>query len=268
MKTAVQLLLTVLVTSSAYAKDVVQVAQVQPTLPAQPSGVDRFPKPDPVRPPSTAKESPKSWNGLTLAIGLGYGIPFGGIIDDSMRSRVDIYGLAASTSVGDKVSGQAPFSLSLAYRPIPVLSIGIATAWAPLFVRQYESSAGSGSNKRLGGEVRVQIPTRQSFSPWVSAGIGYEWFEYRHDPWDGSYLDVSASGFDWDLQVGGDVALANSWTIGPYAELAAGSFRHLRAKCGSRSCATGPDFDLSEADRTTHGWLTFGVRGTFPIFAR
>jgi hypothetical protein len=266
MKPLVQLVLSVLLPVSTYARDVALVTQVQPTSPVQPSSTEPLPKPVPVLPPQTTNESGHRWNSLTLAIGLGYGIPFGGFIDDSLVSQ--IAPLDGSGSVGSKVSGQVPFSIGFAYRPIPWLSFGIATAYAPLFMKNCESSSGSGSDKRLRGELRAHIKPRWSFSPWASAGIGYEWFGYSRDPCYGSYEKVSASGFDFDLQVGGDWAVANSWTVGPYVELSVGSFRHLSAKCGGRSCVGKDEFDIPEGDRIKHGWLTFGVRGALPIFAR
>jgi hypothetical protein len=253
MRRLVHPLLCLLLPVLAYAQDSGN-AQVQPSLPVQPGSANLLPQSGSVLPPQTPKESGLGWNGLTLAIGLGYGIPFGG----------PIYSQWGTAGVGDEVSGQLPLSLSFGYRPIPLLSFGVALDYAPLFVKNCDTSC-SGRDTHLGGELRLHISPWRPFYPWASAGFGYEWFGILKNPGSPNPTEERATGFDFDLRVGSDVSITDLLAIGPYVELRVGTFRHFYGKCGDRGCAV-LDIDIPDADRTMHEWLVFGLRGVLSNF--
>lgn len=204
-------------------------------------------------------------NALIFAVGLGYGLGFGTLYSQPSYPSV----LPTSNfdpSMRGSVSGLLPLSLGLGYRPMPWLELGVVLDYAHVFLEN-APFGGSGSDGHVGGELRFYIVSARAFSLWTSAGLGYEWFGYLANPGIDASRDVSANGYDFDFQVGGDIQVTDRTTIGPYVGLRLGTFRHFRTTCGSRGCIV-TDVDIPDANRASHEWLTFGVRGTFALVVR
>ncbi len=266
MKLPAFFVLSTLLWGRAHAVSTEGAPSAQRDFPAQTGTSNPPPQPDAAHPPAqTPGESGPRPNGLTFAVGIGYGVGFGTLYSPPTYPSV----LPTSNfdpSMRGTVSGQLPISISLGYRPIPRLAFGVALGHAPIFLKDSEFG-GSGSDRRLGGELRLHIIPARPFSLWTSAGFGYEWFSYSKNPGVDASMDVSASGYDFDFQVGGDIPMTGPLTIGPYVGLRVGTFRHFRTMCGSRGCAV-TDVDIPDANRAAHEWLTFGVRGGFTIVTR
>jgi hypothetical protein len=197
----------------------------------------------------------KNLTGLTLVAGLGFGQPFGDYGKSSSSS--------SDTSMGSLTSGQFPFSIGAGYRPIPLLSFGLTGQFAPLTSKNCPSSEScSFSDSRIGGEVRFHIIPDQMFSPWVSAGIGYEWLTLTES--EGSLsADTTFTGWDFEFQVGGDIRVTPFMTIGPYVGLRLGTFGHASF---SGDVSTPVDADIPDANQAMHGWWTLGARASFTLF--
>jgi hypothetical protein len=265
MGTLVSLVLCTLISDLAYAQGSGDVQPAQLGLPAQPGADSLPPQPGSAYFPSqTRKESGPRFNGLTLAVGLGYGAGFG--VFCSPATDIVVVDHSGETGIGDAVSGQLPFSIGLGYRPIPLASFGVTLVFAPISLRGSGFNRPS-SDRRLGGELRLHITPARPLSPWLSVGFGYEWFIYSIPASVDSYgRDTTATGYDFDFQVGGDVPMTGSTTIGPYVSLRVGTFRHIKTMCGDRGCWLPVEVDVPDADRATHEWLTVGIRGAFAIF--
>lgn len=217
-------------------------------------------------PPAPSQAGPPS-KGLMLAVGLGYGVGFGTLYSNPTYPSV-LPTSGFDPGVRDTVSGQLPLSVSVGYRPIPLLSFGAALAYAPIFLKD-APDGGYGGDARVGVELRLHVIHAPAFSLWTSAGFGYESFSYSKNPNVDSSRDARASGYDFDLQVGGDFPLTGAWTLGPYVGLRMGTFRHFYTKCGAYGCAgSTTDVDIPDENRAPHEWLTVGVRGVFAVPAR
>ena len=221
----------------------------------------------PTAPPPTPSEAGPPSRGLTLAVSLGYGVGLGTLYSTPTYPSV----LPTSNfdpSMRNTIAGQLPLSVSVGYRAIPLLSFGAAFAYAPLFLKD-APDGGIGGDGRLGVELRLHTIRARAFSLWTSAGIGYEWFGYSKNPNVDSSRDVSANGYDVDLQVGGDLPLTGASTLGPYVGLRIGTFRHFWTQCGAYGCTGATtDVDIPDENRAAHEWLTIGVRGAFAVPAR
>ena len=205
----------------------------------------------PVAPIPPAQRAP---SGLTLIVGFGFGLALGNFYtapSDTTASQLP--GLDGDVSLEGSVSRQFPFSLGVGYRPIPLLSFGLAVDYASVSV----PGGWPGSDVRLGGELRFHFMTDHSVSPCVSLGLGYESLSLEKGAGTEGF-----SGYEIDLQAGGDVHVTPNWTIGPYVDLRVGSFGHVDTHYHWRGSSPTSD-DIPDADRATHEWLTFGVRGTF-----
>jgi len=137
-----------------------------------------------------------------------------------------------------------------------MVSVGLAFQYAPLVTKNCDTgSSCSASDKHLGGELRLHITPEQALSPWISVGAGYEWLSLSET--GASSGDGGLNGWDFDFELGGDVRVTSSMTLGPYVGLRLGNYGS--ASSGSNSA------DIASANQTTHGWLAFGVRGAFTL---
>lgn len=124
-----------------------------------------------------------------------------------------------------------------------------------------------GHDVRAGLEVFVHARPRAGVDPWVGLGLGHEWLtattnlsgaggsatqKLSFDGWD--YLDVTA---------GIDFRAPNGMALGPYLELASGSFDTLNSSV--TGVAGGGSTSGAIAGQSSHQWITAGLRGTFEV---
>lgn len=203
-------------------------------------------------PPSQAEDSSDAGEikGVALSLGTGYGTALG----DSMKSSS---GSAIPMSSG--ISGQLPFQLGLSFRTSSLFSFGLVFQYAALMTKNCDTASSCSANDtRIGGEARLHFATEELVSPWLSAGIGFEWLSLSES--GASTADTTLTGIDFDFQVGGDFRVSRTFTVGPFFGLRVGSYDSGSATVpgyGSRSA------DIPSASQTVHSWMTFGIRGVF-----
>ena len=166
----------------------------------------------------------------------------------------------AGSGVLDVVPKALPFRVAAGYRFDPSWSADVNLTYAPLALSGgcAEDNA-SASETFLGAALRWHRPSQRIVRPWLSLGLGYERFRYV-----GGCPDVELKGVDLDFQVGGDIHVSLSWTLGPFASLRVGTYLHTYAQSHDRSGAGGPiDEAVSVGDLALHEWLSIGLRGTF-----
>jgi hypothetical protein len=209
--------------------------------------------------PPPSKPVPANLTGLTFAAGVGYGMPFGEI-----KTQLPGY---ADQRLGSYIASQVPLTLTAGYRPHPLLSFGVAFQYAFLSAKNCPTgSTCSASDKRVWGEVRFHVIPDRVFSPWISVGGGYEWFDLSETTRVlGSHLDLS--GWEADVEVGGDIRATPFLTLGPCLGVRAGRYT-FRSLLGTGVTTGYGSRDIDSEDQTTHGWVAFGVRGAFALFPR
>jgi len=206
-----------------------------------------------VETPSVEEPSTPSINfkGLEFSLGLGYGPPIGDMVKGTNGDGV---------ALGDTISRQIPLSFGFGYRTGPAFAFGIALAYAPLTAKNCDPGAScTASDLRVGLEGRLHFAAQQPFDPWLSFGVGYEVLSLSEsrDVTGGSTLE----GFDVDLQLGGDIRIGKLFALGPFVGLRLGKYR----SASITSSANHASADIPDGNQATHGWLTFGLRGTFSI---
>jgi len=226
-------------------------AQEQPTTPADDKPSSDAPE---YYTPSVDEEqsTPRiNFAGPELSAGFGFGTPMGDMAKDSNGN-----GLALSESL----SRQIPLSFGLGYRTGPIFALGIALAYAPLTTKNCDpGSSCSASDLRLGLEGRLHSAAQEPFDPWFSFGVGYEILSLSES---GNVSGESTlEGFDLDFQLGGDIRLGKLFALGPFIGLRIGKY-HSASFASSTSHASA---DIPDANQATHGWLTFGLRGSFSL---
>ena len=217
----------------------------------QESGVDPFLRPAP--PP--ARDS-----GFTLALRLGYGIPFG---DTSANPS------GAATPLGDLLHGEIPIWIDVGYRFARSWFVGAYLQLGLGIVNKDQAAGGNvcnqpgvsckGSDVRLGVEGTYGFSPGQSFNPWIGLGTGYEWVSLQGEGPTGSG-ELTFKGWEWfDVQVGGDFSLGRVVALGPYAAFGLGQYSSANVTLGNAT------FSGDVANRKVHGWLQLGVKGTFTL---
>ena len=214
---------------------------------------DPPPQPDaPVAPAAAVPDSggPKL-RGFELSLALGYAIPFGDYYQsDSGQGAV----------ISDEISGGIPIVFGAGYRINPQVSVGATFQYGEGFVKSDACPSGascSASDYRLSFGVRFHFMAEQSFSPWISVGLGYEWLpiEVSEGRQSGG---ASIAGLEFmNLEFGGDFRVSPDFTIGPFVGLWVGKF--------SRVSADGDSVDIPSDNQSFHGWIALGVRGAFVL---
>jgi hypothetical protein len=198
--------------------------------------------------PSLEEEpaTPKAdFGGTEIALGLGYGTSMG----DPMKNPN-----GNGVAISDVVSRQIPLSVGLGYRIGRVFACGIAFQYAPLMTKNCDAgSSCSATDFRFGLEGRAHFGAEESFDPWLSFGVGYEVLSLSESGKTSG--GVRFDGFDFDFQLGGDIRISKLFSLGPFVGLRVGNYRSVSSTDASAF--------ISDANQTTHGWLTFGLRGSY-----
>ncbi len=212
---------------------------------AQQAGVEPFLKP--------AAPS-KSEGGFSFGLRLAYGIPLGDA--------------DASAPLGDVYKGEIPIWIDAGYHfrnwfvglyfqlgiavvnKDKALGAGVCTA---------SGVSCSGSDVRLGIEGMYSFSPGQSFNPWVGLGLGYEW-AHLHGEGPGGSADLDLKGWEFlNVQLGGDFMVSSIFALGPYVAFSLAQYGTLTVTSGGASLSG----DIT--DKKIHGWLQFGVKGTFNL---
>ncbi len=182
--------------------------------------------------------------GFTLSAGVGYGIPFGEALKNGAMS--------------DIISGQIPLEAGLGYRVNELLSFDVTFQYAFLTTKNCDAgSSCSAGDTSLAFAAKLNFATEQSFSPWISAGVGYEWLSLSES--GTQTMDMTLKGLEYDFQVGGDFRVGPAVVLGPFIGVRVGNYDSGSASTGGSSGSG----DIPSSSQGTHGWLTFGIRGTF-----
>lgn len=143
----------------------------------------------------------------------------------------------------------------------PLFSFGVVGQYAPMFTKNCDRGAScSASETRLGGEMRLHAETSEGLSPWISLGVGYEWLSLSEK--GVPVWDMKLGGLDFDLGLGMDFRVSQTFTIGPFLDVRYGKFASASGSMSSSGSYSG---DIASAEQSAHEWLTFGVRGAFTL---
>ena len=189
---------------------------------------------------------------VSLGARLGYGLAMGEVFED--------------VDQGDFLSGQLPLQLDLGYRVNPALTVGGYFAFGLGRVGDtYEEDCDfdgvdcTGRVYRLGIQLDYRF-AGPSATPWIGAGIGYEWASFEIEEGD-AYLRSSFKGFEFlNLQGGVEWKTSAQFSIGPFAMLSL-----ARYASGEVESNVLPEGSGDIEDKSFHQWLQLGVRGRFDL---
>jgi hypothetical protein len=205
--------------------------------------------------PNASELEPKR-DGFVLGARLGYATPMG---DEG-----------GGTKLGDDYGGGVLLGLDVGYRFLQYIYVGGFLDYASISTKsQSDTGEGPGcpsgvtcsaSIFRYGLMARIHPINTGTIDPWFGLGFGRETLS----------TDFSAGGFSangtatgWEylhLQAGVDFLFAQRFGVGPFLAYSFGSYDKVKTTDIHGNTET-----KEIASKGTHGWLVFGVRGTFTL---
>lgn len=167
-------------------------------------------------------------------------------------------------AMSDWVDAQLPLQADVMFRVTRALAIGpylsYGRAWTGGDLEALCREPGvdcSAWSIRAGVQAVYRLAPRASLSPWLGAGLGYEWTQAsRGLPGD---VRVDLNGLEWlNLQAGADVAATSGVRIGPFAMASLGRYRSAEDE-QNWPIPGSYRRDLAEEKRF-HGWIQVGIR--------
>jgi hypothetical protein len=207
-------------------------------------------------PNAVAGENPVA---VELGARTGIGLPFGNV--DAPRT---FGGGSASDPLGQTVGGTVPIWFDVGLRLAPRWYAGLfasaAPGWPGSALRDSCKANGVDCvafDLRAGIDLQYHLRPRESWDPWLGGGIGYELLGVKVAEGGSSPSRwLLTSGWELaNLQAGLDYRLATGFAVGPFVALTVAEY-FAKGVPGSSSS----NFDGAIA---VHGWLVFGVRGTW-----
>lgn len=129
-------------------------------------------------------------------------------------------------------------------------------AWSFMQVGQCEvGESCSVTGLRVG--LQATYAFRDHGGPWAGLGTGWEWmFTSISSATFTRKVDVSGWEFG-NVQAGWDVEVSPGWKVGPWFSVSVGEFSRATLSGG------GTIIEQTISNTAVHGWLQFGLKGTF-----
>jgi outer membrane protein W len=196
-----------------------------------------------------------------LGLRLGYAPAMGNAFKDPVSGE--------SAKMKDGVKSQIPLQLDASYKFTPDVAAGLYFSYG---VGQVGGNAQdvcdangtdcSASAIRLGVQgIYTFNQVQSAFLPWAGAGIGYERAQLKQEGF-GAEEVVTASGFELNLQAGGDYKVTEKFAIGPYVMFSMGQFTKVNDEISAGGLSADAELDI---DKAFHQWFGFGIRGKFDL---
>ncbi|HVP68272.1 MAG TPA: hypothetical protein VMT17_13515 [Anaeromyxobacteraceae bacterium] len=197
--------------------------------------------------PFLAAPSGPAPSGLSLSLGIGYGVPLGaatGVSGDAMNKIF---------------SGTLPLQLDVGWRFSPNLYLGAYFDFSPAFVSSQLSTWEFGIDFLYTFTIQKSIVL-----PYAGLGVGYELASYTIkgvSSITGGSASETATATGWEFVrfiVGVDFRVANAFRVGPFVNFSLGEYTNL-----STSGVTSSSGSIS--NKALHEWLQFGIKGTLDL---
>jgi hypothetical protein len=197
-----------------------------------------------------------------IGVRLGFVLPFG-----------TFTGGPGSTSLADVFAGGIPIGLDLGYVVIPRLMLG-AYATYMFLIDKMSSGCPSGvscsdHDVDLGIQAQYFVWPHKPVDPWFGIGVGYEWETESvstADATGSTHFGYTGRGFQYlRLQGGADVKLNDSFSVGPFVNLAIGEYSNEDVSCSASGTDMATCAPESISTAALHEWFTIGARGTLGL---
>jgi hypothetical protein len=208
-----------------------------------------------------AHAQPKGEEGVRADLGArgGFSIPFGK------------GGANATENLNQSVAAVIPLWVELGVRVIPQLTLGAFGSYGTGIMGDTLDEACnrnsldcSATQLRAGVQARFHPLAYQTYDPWLALGVGYESLSFSFESTQHAILqpaqrgELTLKGFQLvNIQGGVDFRISprNNVTLGPFVDFAIAEYSDV--SCFGTVVCTGA------INKTTHQWLTLGIRAAF-----
>ncbi len=157
-------------------------------------------------------------------------------------------------AMSDGVKSQIPLQLDAGYKLNKDVTVGLYFAYG---IGQLASDVCPSGASCSASDIRVGAQALYTFNevkaalvPWAGVGLGYEQGSAKIEDFKTTF-----SGYELNLQAGGDYKVNEQFSVGPYVQLAVAQY--------GKAKVDGVSGDIT--DKALHQWLGFGVAGKFNL---
>jgi len=189
--------------------------------------------------------------GFSIGARVSAAFPMGSVLSDPANGPLLIDELVA-------VSVPLQLDVGLEVQRRWFVGAYVQYAWSFLQIGQCKvGESCSVTGLRVG--LQATYALRDHGGPWVGLGTGLEWMftSYTY-----SGVETALDVFGWEFaifQVGWDVEVSPGWMVGPWLSGSIGEFSRASLSVGGRTLGNSID------NKALHGWLQFGVKGSFSL---
>jgi hypothetical protein len=194
--------------------------------------------------PALARLPAPEGPGLELGLRLGVEVPTGTAVRNSQ------------TDLSFIVAEAVPIWAEVGWRFNRNLSVSASYQVGIGLIDYCDLNASCGArDDRLTLHGTYRFDTDGVAYPWLSAGVGLEWFRLTES---GAYqADITVKGtIGADLQTGLDFVPVRGWVMGPFLSFAIGRFSSAHGTFMNQSASV----TYAESNRSRHHWSQFGFR--------
>lgn len=188
-------------------------------------------------------------------VDLGLRIGFAPAMGDAMKDA----------PMSDGVKSQVPIQLDGMYRINRDFAAGLYFSYGFAQLGSNVCPSGvscSANDMRVGVQGTYTLSQTQfALVPWVGAGLGWE-RGYAKAEAGGASEEVTYTGYELNLQVGGDYKVSDQFVVGPYLMVSFAQYGNFDDK---QNFPGGVSTSGSITDKAMHEWFGFGIRGKFSL---
>jgi hypothetical protein len=168
--------------------------------------------------------------------------------------------------MSDGIKAQIPIQLDALYKVNPNIGAGLyfSYGFGQLASDACETGADCSAN-----DIRIGVQGLYTFNvegaatkfvPWAGLGLGWERGSTKMTG-GGADATLSSTGYEFNIQLGGDYKVNEQLSVGPYVMLSVGQYSSVKFD------GFGPLMDGSHdiEDKGLHQWYNFGLRGRFDL---
>lgn len=181
----------------------------------------------------------------------------------------------AVSKMSDGIKSQIPLQLEGSYKFTRDFAAGVYLGYGigqvGSKIKDQMKALDPSASVSAKGLFRVGVQGLYSFNevkapltPWLGVGLGYEQGGLEAKFGGGAKFEETVSGYELNLQGGGDYKVTDQFSVGPYVMVSIGQYTTVKDK----TSGAGPAFDGTTSLKINgklHEWFGFGLAGKFNL---
>jgi hypothetical protein len=179
----------------------------------------------------------------------------------AMGDAMQVKGATEASKMSDGVKSQVPVQIDANYKFAKDMAAGLYFSYGfgqvgTQIKNDVNPATVSASAIRVGAQGNYTFSSVAApLVPWAGVFLGYE--QAKLSLGSGASGDLTLSGYELGLQLGGDYKVTPQFAVGPFIGFSLGQYTSLSF---SGDFGSAPEFD-----KKMHEWFTIGIRGMFDL---